>query len=91
MPDITYVIFVIYDIYDICDIWHFTCIYISIWVSKEALGPQECSQLSTISYKIVFSAKNLNILFPDFSFVFCKTSFVYFVSLEATLPGHLGS
>ena len=44
-----HVINVIYDIYDISDIyiiWHFTCIHISIWVSKEGLGPQECSQSS---------------------------------------------
>ena len=34
----------IYDKYDIYVIWHLTRIYMSIWVSKEALGPQECSQ-----------------------------------------------
>ena len=28
------------------DIWHMTYINMSIWVSKEALGPQECSQPS---------------------------------------------
>ena len=42
-----HVIYYIYDIYDISDIyaiWHLTCIHMSIWMSKEALGPQECSQ-----------------------------------------------
>ena len=63
-----YVINDIYDIYDIHDIWHLKCIYMSIWVSKEVLGPQECSQPSYISHKIVFN--NGNILFPEFSFVF---------------------
>ena len=53
-----YVIYDIFDIYDIHDIWHMTCINMSIWVSKEALGPQECSQPSYIVYKIVFRAKN---------------------------------
>ena len=38
------VIYVIYYIFDVYNIWHLTCIYISIWVSEEALGPQECSQ-----------------------------------------------
>ena len=59
-------IHVIYVIFDIYDIWHLTCTYIAIWVSKEALGSQECSQPSKIIYKIVFRANNRNILFPDF-------------------------
>ena len=41
-----YVINVKYDIYDIDDIWHLTYIHMSIWVSKEVLGPQVCSQPS---------------------------------------------
>ena len=53
-----YVKNVIYDIFDTYDIWHMTYINMSIWVSKEALEPQECSQPSYISYKIVFRAKN---------------------------------
>ena len=36
---VIYVIYVIYDIFDMHDIWHLKCIYISIWVSKEVLGP----------------------------------------------------
>ena len=42
---------------------HTSNVCMSIWVSKEALGPQECSQPSKISNKIVFRAKNWNILF----------------------------
>ena len=36
----------IHVIYDIYDILHLTYMYMSIWVSKEALRPQECSQPS---------------------------------------------
>ena len=39
--------------------------------------------------KIVFRAKKLNILIPDFSFVFFRIFFVYFASLEAAFPGNL--
>ena len=42
----------------------------SIWVSKEALAPQEWSQLCQISLKDRFRAKNVNIVISDFSFVF---------------------
>ena len=38
---VIYVIYDIYDISDIYDIWHLICIHMLIWVSKEALGPQE--------------------------------------------------
>ena len=79
---VKYVIYDTFDIYDIHDIWHMTCINMSIWVSKEALGPQEYSQPSYIFYKIVFRAKNWNILIPHFSFVFFRISFVYFMVLE---------
>ena len=40
-------------------IWH---AYMSIWVSKEALGSQKCSQGSYISYTIVFRYTDWNIL-----------------------------
>ena len=62
-------------------LWHTPYVCMSIWVSKEALGPQECSQPSYIFYKIVFRAKNWNILIPHFSFVFFRISFVYFTVL----------
>ena len=46
-----HVIYVIYDLYDIYDIWHLTSMYVSIWVSKEAVAAQECSQPSWILVK----------------------------------------
>ena len=42
----------------------------SIWVSKEALKPQEWSQLCKISLKDHFRAKNVNILISHISYVF---------------------
>ena len=47
---VKYVIYDIFDMYDIHDIWHMTLTNMSIWVSKEALGPQECSQPPYIFY-----------------------------------------
>ena len=38
-------------------------------MSKEAIGPQECSQPSYISYKIVFQGQKLK--FPVTRFFFC--------------------
>ena len=71
-----------YMTYLICMVlWHTPYVYMLVWVSKEALGSQECSQLSYIFYKIVFRAKNWNILIPHFSFVFFRISFVYFTVL----------
>ena len=58
-------------------IWHLTCTYMSIWVSKEALGPQECSQPYQTVYTIVLRAKNVNFMSPEFSNVFFRISFVY--------------
>ena len=74
MSDTTYMT---YMIYMTCMVrCHTSNVCMSIWVSKEALGPQACSQPYKISYNIVFRANNLNILFPDFFFVFFKISFV---------------
>ena len=44
----------------------------SRWVSKEALPPQEWSQLCHISLKYNFRAKNVNILISNFSLVFFR-------------------
>ena len=39
-------------------------------VTKEALGPTECSQPSNVFYKIVFTAKNINIRLLILFFIF---------------------
>ena len=62
-----------------------TCINMTIWVSKEELGPQDCSKPSYIFNKPVFRAKNWNIQIPHFSFVFFRSSFVYFTEFVGGL------
>ena len=66
-------------------VWHILYVCMSIWVSKEVFGPQECSQPSYIFYKIVFRAIFWNILIHHFSFVFLRISFVYLIVLETPL------
>ena len=41
------------------------------------------------SYKNVLRAKNWNILFPDFSFVFFRISFVYLLIIDGPLKSYL--
>ena len=64
------------------DIRHTTVILMTLWVSKEALGPQEHSTPSQTASKIVYSWSKLKNAWTKFSFVFLKISFVYFKSKE---------
>ena len=58
-------------------------IYLNMGV-KRALRPQEWCQPSYISYKIVYRANNMNIMFQDFCFcifqnflcIYCKKSYI---------------
>ena len=82
MSYMSYMLNMSYMIYLTCmAFWQTPYVCMSIWVSKETLGPQECIQPSYIFYKNVFRAKNWNILIPHFSFVFFRISFVYFTVL----------
>ena len=82
-PYMSYMSYMSY--YDIYDIWHLACIFMSIWVSKEALGPQEYSQPSYIFYKIVFTGQKLK--YPDSSFFLCifRIFFLYFTEFVGGL------
>ena len=60
--------------------WHIMVIIISIWVSKEALGPQECIHQLKVSPILFHKVKKRKTLVPNFSFVFSEISFVYFKS-----------
>ena len=57
-------------------VWHY--VKMVLWVLKEPLGPQECSQLYQITYRNMLGGKTWKILWHIFSFVFFRISFVYF-------------
>ena len=65
------VINAINDIFDALVVCHKQVQCMAIWVSKEALEPQECNQ-----HLLVQRAKNLLYQFLLISFVFFKISFV---------------
>ena len=72
------VIYAIHVIYDLYDIYHITVMYMTKQVSKEAYGPQVCSQLSQITNRNLVRGKNWKIpLTYIFLYIFI-ISFVYF-------------
>ena len=85
----------------ICHIWHIWHIwhtwhlaydmykYVNMGVKRSV---RTSGMQPTILYilKIVFRAKNLNILIPHFSFVFFRIFFVYFTILETPLNDKIG-
>ena len=58
-------------------------ISMSIWVSKEALGPQECIPPTKSIPNTIFKGKKRKTLVPNFSFLFSEIFFVYFKSKVA--------
>ena len=52
-----------------------SCSHMELWVSKEPLGPQECSPLSVIAYSNILKTDKSS--WPIFSFVFHWISIVY--------------
>ena len=66
-------VFVIYvknakkSIFDAYAIWHMSYIDMAIWVSKDALGPQECRQMPLNSLQMGLTAQNLKKLTLEIS------------------------
>ena len=63
--------------------------YVNIGV-KRSVSTSGMQPTSYIFYKIVFRAKDSNILIPHFSIVFLRISFVYFIVLGTLLNDKLG-
>ena len=67
--------FGIFDINDAYGIWHMSCLDMAIWVSKDALLPQECRQMKQCMNGFN-GLKSENTDFQNFPLYFCEISFV---------------